>query len=34
MFKYKILSGDYIQVDESFIPMMGDEKHKTKNGYE
>lgn len=34
LLKQKILSSDYIQVDESVIPVMDNEKHKAKKGYE
>lgn len=34
LLKQKILSSEYIQVDESVIPVMGNEKHKAKKGYE
>ena len=34
LLKHKILSSDYIQVDESVIPVMDNEKHKAKKGYE
>ena len=31
LLKQKILSSEYIQVDESVIPVMDNEKHKAKN---
>ena len=34
LLKQKILSSEYIQVDESVIPVMDNEKHKAKKGYE
>ena len=34
LLKQKILSSDYMQVDESVIPVMDNEKHKAKKGYE
>lgn len=34
LFKQKILSSEYIQVDESVIPVIDNEKHKAKKGYE
>lgn len=32
LLKQKILSSDYMQVDESVIPVMDNEKHKAKRG--
>lgn len=34
LLKQKILSSEYIQVDESVIPVLDNEKHKAKKGYE
>ena len=34
LLKQKILSSEYIQVDESIIPVLDNEKHKAKKGYE
>lgn len=34
LLKQKILSSEYIQVDESAIPVLDNEKHKAKKGYE
>lgn len=34
LLKQKILSSDYMQVDESVIPVMDNEKHKAKKGDE
>ena len=34
LLRQKILSGEYIQVDESVIPVLDDEKHKARKGYE
>ena len=34
LLKQKILSSEYIQVDESVIPVMDNEKHKAKKEYE
>ena len=34
LLRQKILSSEYIQVDESVIPVLDDEKHKAKKGYE
>lgn len=34
LLKQKMLSSEYIQVDESVIPVMDNEKHKAKKGYE
>lgn len=34
LLKQKILSSEYIQVDESVIPLLDNEKHKAKKGYE
>lgn len=30
----KILSSEYIQIDESVIPVIDNEKHKARKGYE
>ena len=30
----QILQSEYIQIDESVIPVLDDEKHKTRKGYE
>lgn len=32
LLKQKILSSEYIQVDESVIPVMDNEKHKARKG--
>lgn len=34
LLKKQILSSEYIQIDESVIPVIDNEKHKTKKGYE
>lgn len=34
LLRRQILSSEYIQVDESVIPVLDDEKHKAKKGYE
>lgn len=34
LLRQKILSSEYIQVDESVIPVLDDEKHKARKGYE
>ncbi|MCU6779972.1 IS66 family transposase, partial [Phocaeicola fibrisolvens] len=34
LLKQKILSSEYIQVDESVIPVLDNEKHKARKGYE
>ena len=34
LLKQKILSSEYIQVDVSVIPVLDNEKHKAKKGYE
>lgn len=34
LLKKKILSSEYIQVDESVIPVMDNERHKARKGYE
>lgn len=31
--KELVLSSDYIQVDESTLPIVNEEKHKTVKGY-
>ena len=31
--KEQVLATDYIQVDETTVPVINDEKHKTVNGY-
>ena len=30
----QILSSEYVQIDESVIPVIDNEKHKTRKGYE
>ena len=32
--RQKILSSEYIQIDESVIPVIDNEKHKARKGYE
>lgn len=34
LLKQKILSSEYIQIDESVIPVLDDKKHKARRGYE
>ena len=34
LLRHKILSSEYIQVDESVIPVLDDEKHRARKGYE
>ena len=34
LLRRQILSSDYIQIDESVIPVIDNEKHKAKKGYE
>ena len=34
LLKKQILSSEYIQIDESVIPVIDNEKHKTRKGYE
>ncbi|MBO7417128.1 MAG: IS66 family transposase [Bacteroidaceae bacterium] len=34
LLRQKILSSEYIQVDESVIPVLDDERHKARKGYE
>lgn len=34
LLRRRILSSEYIQVDESVIPVLDDEKHKARKGYE
>lgn len=34
LLRRQILSSEYIQVDESVMPVLDDEKHKAKKGYE
>lgn len=34
LLRKKILSSEYIQIDESVIPVIDNEKHKTRKGYE
>ena len=34
LLKRQILSSEYIQMDESVIPVIDNEKHKTRKGYE
>lgn len=34
LLRRQILSSDYIQIDESVIPVIDNEKHRTRKGYE
>ena len=34
LLKKQILSSEYVQIDESVIPVIDNEKHKTRKGYE
>ena len=34
LLRRKILSSEYLQIDESTVPVMDDERHKTRKGYE
>jgi len=34
LLRQKILSSEYVQIDESVIPVIDDEKHRTRKGYE